>query len=101
MFVVYGKSLKREQTRIKAPSNTTPESRFRKQSGAYPISPVYSCEARALEFVELSKKYPDVRCQYIARLEIAYARNGEEKINKKTGQPKTKYKKFRAVGDKQ
>ena len=101
MFVVYGKSLKREQARIKAPLNTTPESRFEKQRGAYPISPVYSCEARALEFVELSKKYPDVRCQYIARLEITYNQNGEEKINKKTGQPKTKYKKFRAVGDKQ
>lgn len=71
MFVVYGKSLKREQARIKAPLNTTPESRFEKQSSTYPISPVYSCEARALEFVELSKKYPDVRCQYIARLEIA------------------------------
>lgn len=101
MFVVYGKSLKREQARIKAPLNTTPEGRFKKQEGAYPISPVYSCEARALEFVELSKKYPNVRCQYIARLEIVYDRNGEEKIDKKTGQPKTKYKKFRTIGDKQ
>lgn len=99
MFVVYGKSLKRERVRIKVPLGTTPESRFKKQSGAYPISPVYSCEARALEFVELSKKYSDVRCQYIARLETAYDRNGEEKINKKTGQPKTKYKKYRSVGD--
>ena len=101
MFVVYGKSLKREQTRIKAPFNTTPEGRFKKREGAYPIWRGYTCGARALEFVELSKKYPDVRCQYIARLEIAYDRNGEKKLNKTTGQPKAKYKKFRTVGDNQ
>lgn len=97
MFVVYGKSLKKEQARSKAPFGTTPEGRFANWTGAYQISPVYSCEARALEFIELSKKYPDVRCQYIARLEIAYDRNGDMKKDKKTGQPKTKYKKYKGI----
>lgn len=102
MFAVYGKSLQKERTRkyrcckYKI-SDETAMRAFKKDTGAYQISPEFSSEERCLEFIELAKSYPEVRCLYIARLDGVRNKKGEAIINKKTGKPKMKYFKFKDI----
>ena len=102
MFAVYGKSLQKERTRkyrcckYKI-SDETAMRAFKKDTGAYQISPEFSSEERCLEFIKLAKSYPEVRCLYIARLDGARNKKGEAIINKKTGKPKMKYFKFKDI----
>ena len=102
MFAVYGKSLQKERTRkyrcckYKI-SDETAMRAFKKDTGAYQISPEFSSEERCLEFIKLTKSYPEVRCLYIARLDGARNKKGEAIINKKTGKPKMKYFKFKDI----
>ena len=74
MFAVYGKSLQKERTRKRRGrkyeiSDETAMLAFKKDTGAYQISPEFSSEERCLEFIELAKSYPEVRCLYIAKLD--------------------------------
>lgn len=102
MFAVYGKSLQKERTRKRRDckyeiSDETAMLAFKKDTGAYQISPEFSSEERCLEFIELAKSYKTLRCLYIARLDGARNKKGEAIINKKTGKPKMKYFKFKDI----
>ena len=102
MFAVYGKSLQKERTRKRRGckyeiSDETAMLAFKKDTGAYQISPEFSSEERCLEFIELAKSYKTLRCLYIARLDGARNKKGEAIINKKTGKPKMKYFKFKDI----
>lgn len=88
MFAVFGKSLKKEQSRRNL--IRTVKFHFKENKGVYQISPDYSDESKCWEFIELAKKTSEIRCLYIARLEC-YTRKGKYVIDKKTGKKKTKY----------
>ena len=93
MFAVYGKSLQKERTRkyrccqYKI-SDETAMRAFKKDTGAYKISPEFSSEERCLEFIKLAKSYPEVRCLYIAKLDRVKNEKGQVIINEKNRQTK-------------
>ena len=102
MFAVYGKSLQKERTRKRRSrkyeiSDETAMLAFKKDTGAYQISPDYSSEKQCLEFIELAKSYPEVRCLYIAKLDRARNKKGEVIINEKISRPKMKYFRFKDI----
>ena len=102
MFAVYGKSLQKERTRKRRSrkyeiSDETAMLAFKKDSGAYQISPQFSSEERCLEFIELAKSYPEVRCLYIAKLDRVKNEKGQVIINEKTDKPKMKYFRFKGI----
>ena len=102
MFAVYGKSLQKERTRKRRSrkyeiSDETAMRAFKKDTGAYQISPDYSSEKQCLEFIELAKSYPEVRCLYIAKLDRARNEKGEVIINEKISRPKMKYFRFKDI----
>ena len=88
MFAVYGKSLQKERTRkyrccqYKI-SDETAMRAFKKDTGAYKISPKFSSEEQCLEFIELAKSDPEVRCLYIAKLDRVKNEKGQVIINEK------------------
>ena len=93
MFAVYGKSLQKERTRKRRSckyeiSDETAMLAFKKDTGAYQISPEFSSEERCLEFIELAKSYPEVRCLYIAKLDRVKNEKGQVIINEKNRQTK-------------
>lgn len=96
MFAVFGKSLKHEQVRKLRPG-VSPETSFEKDTGAYQISPDYSCIERAHEFIRLAAKSDGVKCLFIARLEPWIDKKGNVKKDKKTGKDKSRYKKFAEI----
>ena len=102
MFAVYGKSLQKERTRKRRSckyeiSDETAMLAFKKDTGAYQISPEFSSEERCLEFIELAKSYPEVRCLYIANLKPLTDKEGYAINNEKTGKPKMKYSRFKDI----
>lgn len=102
MFAVYGKSLQKERTRKRRGckyeiSDETAMLAFKKDTGAYKISPEFSSEERCLEFIKLAKSYPEVRCLYIARLDRVKNEKGQVIINEKTDKPKMKYFRFKDI----
>lgn len=102
MFAVYGKSLQKERTRKRRSrkyeiSDETAMLAFKKDTGAYQISPQFSSEERCLEFIELAKSYPEVRCLYIAKLDRVRNKKGEVIINEKISRPKMKYSRFKDI----
>jgi len=101
MFAVFGKSLKREYeksfnrfgVKIKDEYKT-----FEKNKGCYQISPDFSTESTAMQFIELCKgREETIRSVYIAKLG-EYSIKGKIAIDNKTGQKKLKYHKYKAVG---
>ena len=102
MFAVYGKSLQKERTRkyrccqYKI-SDETAMRAFKKDTGAYKISPEFSSEERCLEFIKLAKSDPEVRCLYIAKLDKVKNEKGEVIIDEKKSRPKMKYFKFKDI----
>ena len=102
MFAVYGKSLQKERTRkyrcckYKI-SDETAMRAFKKDTGAYKISPEFSSEERCLEFIKLAKSYPEVRCLYIAKLDRVRNKKGEVIFNEKISRPKMKYFRFKDI----
>ncbi|OOX79762.1 hypothetical protein [Snodgrassella alvi] len=102
MFAVYGKSLQKERTRkyrcckYKI-SDETAMRAFKKDTGAYQISPDYSSEKQCLEFIDLAKSYPEVRYLYTAKLDRARNKKGEVIINEKISRPKMKYFRFKDI----
>ncbi|WP_367481853.1 hypothetical protein ABX022_09740 [Snodgrassella alvi] len=102
MFAVYGKSLQKERTRkyrccqYKI-SDETAMRAFKKDTGAYKISPKFSSEEQCLEFIELAKSDPEVRCLYIAKLDRVKNEKGQVIINEKTDKPKMKYSRFKDI----
>ena len=101
MFAVFGKILKREYeksfsrfgVKIKDEYKT-----FEKNGGCYQISPDFSTESTAIQFIELCKgKEETIRPVYIAKLG-EYKIKGKIAIDNKTGQKKLKYHKYKAVG---
>ena len=102
MFAVYGKSLQKEKTRKRRSckyeiSDETAMLAFKKDTGAYQISPEFSSEERCLEFIELAKLYPEVRCLYIAKLDRVKNEKGQVIIDEKKSRPKMKYFKFKDI----
>ena len=102
MFAVYGKSLQKERTRKYRCckyeiSDETAMLAFKKDTGAYQISPEFSSEERCLEFIKLAKSYPEVRCLYIAKLDRVRNKKGEVIINEKISRPKMKYFRFKDI----
>ena len=93
MYIVYGKSLQKERTRKRRGrkyeiSDETAMLAFKKDTGAYRISPEFSSEERCLEFIKLAKSHPEVRCLYIAKLDRAKNERGQVIINEKNRQTK-------------
>lgn len=97
MFAVYGRLLKKEESKKqKFGDSTTPEERFNSKKGGYRISPVYHDINRCYDFINLAKTQKDVRCLYIAQLEPVYIK-GEPKLDKKTGCQKCSFKKIKTI----
>ena len=102
MFAVYGKSLLKEKSKKHRKHNhkvsdETAIRTFKKDTGAYQISPEYSSEELCLEFIKLAKSCETLRCLYIAKLDRVKNEKGQVIINEKTDKPKMKYFKFKGI----
>lgn len=93
MFCVLGKSLAREMTKKDDEASTVcRERRYLSNEGAYQISPDYSCESLAWDFVALALKGAHgIRCLHVASLQEVRDELGTV-VNDGKGKPKMRYK---------
>lgn len=91
MFAVFGKSLEaeKEKQKKKIGYSTTPEQRFNQSKNVYRISPDYYSISRCYEFIEMAKKYDDIKIFYIAQR--------QSEISKKTGKKNCRYVRINSV----
>lgn len=97
MYAVFGKTISKERASIK-PFAKPVQERFESNKNAYQISPEYSSEDCAIQFVQLCKgKEHLIRPLFIARLEQVYDKDGNPKKDKRTQKEKLRFKKYKDV----
>lgn len=97
MYAVFGKSLHKERDNIKLQTKS-PEERFASNARPYQISPEYSSEECAVQFVDLCKGQEAViRPLFVAKLDLVMDKCGRVKKDKKTQKDKLKFKRYKDV----